>query len=205
MEMKKLIQNLGFSLALLANTAFAVPTLYFDGDINYSVTRSTGELTITGTLINSTDVPMPDLASSTLSFGAIFDSEVGLDSFTAGLFNGVGLVDDLSISDSSGSLLTGDFSQLYMIGGNGDNYGSLRGVLSSTGGSLSSFFSTSDLIALEFNLGSAFGPEMFKQSFTGRVNGTLTGSGQAVPEPNILALLGIGLLMVGAARKVSQS
>ncbi len=201
--MKKLIKAIGFSLTLLANTAFAIPTLYFDGDLDYSVANTVGELTITATLIDSSGVAMPDLGSSSLSFNAIFDSEVDLDSFTAGLFNGVSS-DDLIISDSTGTLLTGDFSQLYMIGGDSDNYGSLRGVLTATGGSLSNFFSSSDLIALEFNLGAVFGSDMFNNSFTGRVNGTLTGSGQSVPEPSILALLGIGLLMVGVARKVSK-
>lgn len=219
--MKKVLKNLGFSLALVAHSALAVPTLYFDGALDYFYDNSTGigELNVNATLLGSMDVPDVDIRSSELTLTAFFDYSADLGNATAGVFSKFAPeIDDpvlaasmtyspymLSVSDSSGNLLGADFDQLYMIGRNDNDYGTLRGAFSASEGALADFFSDSDLIALEFNLSTLFGNNMFGNSFSGRVNGKLTGTPpQSVPEPGILALLGIGLLMIGAVRKTRQ-
>ena len=201
--MKKLIKGLGLSLALAANTAFAIPTLQFDGNIEYS----SEALQISGLLIGITDLPAAsvDLGSGQLSLDAIIEDYVYMGpGATAAAFSGID-GDDLRITDSSGTLLTGEFSSLYMVGANGANYGVLGGTFTATGGSLASFFGMGELIAMEFNLDSTFGRGMFDQSFSGRVNGAVRGADPTpVPEPGVLALLGAGLLLIAGVRKAGQ-
>lgn len=203
--MKKLIKGLGLSLALAANTAFAIPTLQFDGNIGYS--DSSGALQASGLLIGITDLPAAsvDLGSGQLSLDAIFEGYVYMGpGATAAAFSGID-GDDLRITDSSGTLLTGEFSSLYMVGANGANYGVLGGTFTATGGSLASFFGMGELIAMEFNLDSTFGRGMFDQSFSGRVNGAVRGADPTpVPEPGVLALLGAGLLLIAGVRKAGH-
>jgi hypothetical protein len=198
--MKKLLSITGFALALVASSAYAIPTMFFDGAINYDV--STGKIQVTSSLVDTIDiVPAPNLTGSSLDFSAILNSvDTSSSYYTIGTFNGVA-GDDLSVIDGDlNSLLTGEFLSLQMRGGNTFTSGLVTGVINATGGTLQTEFGTGNLIALELNLTTSFGANMFETSFSGNIDGRLEGRTASVPEPTIIALLGFGLAFIGIIR-----
>ena len=96
--MKNYINNLGLFLAitLFSASAYAIPTFYFDGTINYDA--STGLLDVESSLTATEDItPGPNLVGSELNFTASFDSVISTSSVTVGLFSGVS-GDDLFVA-----------------------------------------------------------------------------------------------------------
>jgi hypothetical protein len=215
--MKNFTKIIGFVLALATTSAQAIPTLYFDGDISYL----SGELAVSASLTETTDIlPTPTLDGSTLIFTAFLDSVETLTASGCFFFcatstkgNFVGdassSVDDLEIYDGDGTtlLLSAKFSSLSLEGANGGTTGEVIGLLSATGGSLENIFDGSDLFALQLNLSTTFSSTMYdmydgQEGFTGMVDGNI--EGHSVAEPSPLALLGLGILIAGFARRKSS-
>ena len=199
--MKNLIKGIGVALALLAKAAYAVPTLYFDGNIQYDA--NSGMLTGFSGLTASEEIaPAPALQDSFFGFASVL---TGVDSSTPGVTVGsFGSVagNDFEIFDGNGiELLSGDFVELELLGRNGRDSGRLTATLSVLSGSLMSQFDQGQLFALEFNMSAAFGSDLFDTSFYGRIDGRLEGVEQDVPEPGIALLLGAGLLLMGALKR----
>ena len=194
--MKNIIKGFGVALALVASSAYAVPTLFFDGEISYQG----GLLNVDSVLTATQDIaPAPELIGSNFDFSALLISVDASNSFlTIGNF-GTTLGTDLTVTDGNNvELLTGNFASLQMKGGNGFGTGLVTGVINSTGGSLENEFGIGNLIAFEFNLSTTFSAEMFDGSFTGDIDGRVIGEEKiAVPEPTPLALLAFGLMLVG--------
>lgn len=200
--MKNLIKTTGLALALCAQSVYAIPALFFDGEISFDA--STGELSVNSVLTATTDItPAPNLIGSSLSFMALLDNvDDSHPIFTVGSFMGV-RDDDLEVTDGDlNTLLTGDFNSLEMKGANGRDFGLVSGEIDATGGSLQNLFGTSNLIALEFNLSTLFGSTMFDSSFTGRIDGRIVGQEQPVTEPAVLTLLGFSLVLMGVVRNI---
>jgi hypothetical protein len=205
--MKNFTKIIGLFIALTASSAQAVPTLFFDGAIDYNANDS--KLVVSAALTDTVDItPAPTLLGSTMVFSALFDNVENLSggcffcvSSTKGNFVGNGLVDDLTILDGDGItvLLTAQFASLSLEGTNGSNRGEVIGLLNATGGSLMSMFDGSDLFALQLDLNTSFSSTMYRSDFSGMVDGNI--EGRSVPEPSLLALLGIGMLVAGFARK----
>lgn len=199
--MKSLVTYLGLTLSIALHTTAvnAIPTLLFDGSINYDSTS--GELTVNSVLTETIELlPAPELIGSSLEFSATFSSVNTPNPFvTIGIFQGIDGIDDLTVTDGGlNSILTGDFVSLEMRGVNGLTQGAVSGVINATGGDFKSLFGTGNLIAMEFNLSTGFGAEMFARDFVGDIDGRI--EGQAVPEPTIMTLLGIGLIIIGFVR-----
>lgn len=197
--MKNIIKGFGLALAMVASSAQAIPTLFFDGDISYSV--NSGLLTVSSELTKTIDIaPAPTLLGSSLNFSALFIGSVS-PSYTVGNF-GTTLATDLTVIDGdSNTLLTGNFSELSMTGFNGFDFGKVTAILNADGGTLQNEFGIGNMIALEFNLSTPFGSEMFDADFRGRIDGRIEGKAVSVPEPAISALLALGILFIGFANK----
>ena len=204
--MKKIIKGFGVTLALVASSAYAVPTLFFDGDISYRG----GLLNVDSVLTATQDVaPAPELVDSIFDFTAELTSVDASSSFlTIGNF-GTTVDTDLTVTDGNGiELLTGNFESLEMKGVNGFGIGLVTAVINSTGGSLEDEFGIGNLIAFEFNLSTSFSASMFDGFFAGDIDGRLLGEEKiGVPEPTPLALLALGLILVGFIKhsRASQS
>lgn len=185
--------------------AHAIPSLSFFGDVDYDA--STGIMSVHTSLINSEDImPTPVLGGSSLDFFTRLDTVDATNPlFTAGLFTGVPGDDITVIGGDSTLLLTGEFSDLMLRGFNdsvlsGSNSGQLSGVINATGGILAAMYGEGSLLALEFNLSTVFSPNMYRDSFSGFIDGSI--DGVTVPEPMTLTLLGLGLALIGANRKI---
>ncbi len=194
--MKNIIKGFGVALALVASSAYAIPTLFFDGDISFRG----GLLNVDSVLTATQDISSaPELIGSSFDFTALLTSIDTSSSFlTIGNFGTTGGT-DLTVTDGNNiELLTGNFESLQMRGGNGFNIGLVTGVINSTGGTLEEQFGIGNLIAFEFNLSTTFSAEMFNSLFTGDIGGRVIGEENiAVPEPTPLALLALGLMLVG--------
>ena len=207
--MENFTKIIGFIIALAATSAQAIPTLYFDGTINYAA--NTTELSVSAALTETTDItPAPVLDGSTMVFSALFDYVESISggcmfcgTSIKGHFNGDAdiAVNDLEIIGGDGTvLLTAKFDSLTLEGAVNGDRGEIIGLLDATGGSLMSMFDGSDLFALQLNLNTVFTTAMYDTDFNGNVDGNITGA-NSVPEPSILALLGLGFLLAGFARK----
>ena len=131
--MKNVLKGLIFALAMVASSAQAIPTLFFDGDITFNAT--TGDLIVTSELTSTTEIdPTPEVIGSSLTFSASLVSSTSSASTTVGLFSGVD-GDDLSvIGGDMTSLLLGEFSSLEMLGRNGRDSGRVIGVVEAPDG-----------------------------------------------------------------------
>lgn len=205
--MKNIIKGFGLALAMFASSAQAIPTLFFDGSINYNA--GTGLLSVTSVLTNTTGItPAPTLLGSSLDFSASYDrTDTSNTYYTVGIFGTTAGTDLTVIDGALNTLLTGNFSELTMKGGNGFSSGLVSGILNASGGSLQNEFGIGNLIALEFNLSTVsgtptvFGAEMFNSDFTGAIDGRIEGAAVNVPEPTMSALLALGLLFIGFVNK----
>lgn len=196
---------LAVGLLVVTSTSFAIPTLKFGGNIQYTTNiLSPADLNITGVLIPGYEglSITPDLATSSVILSADFLSASSDGVNTTGLF-GSTPVNDLLISDSFGinTLLTGDVDSLVLTGREGTNLGILAGTLTITGGLLAGDFGgLGSLFAINFNLDTLFAPTMFDSDFFGITNGSITRA--TVAEPMPLVLLSLGLIALTFSRKV---
>lgn len=213
--MKNFIKSLGFALALLAQPAHAVPTLFFDGDITFTSSDpgiglqsttsmgSLGQLSVTAVLTATQEIdPIPELMGSSLTFSAFLtEVDTSSSSITIGLFAGGAGYDFTVIDGNSNDLLLGDFDSMEMLGRNGRDSGRVEGVMSTTDGLLADMFGAGQLIALVFNIDTFFGADMFDSSFSGNIDGRIEGEAPAVPAPGVLVLLSFGLVLMGVIRR----
>ena len=213
--MKNLIKSLGLALVLLAQSAYAVPTLFFDGDItftssdpgislqNAASSGSLGKLSVTAVLSATQEIdPAPQLIGSSLTFSAFLtEVDISSSSITIGLFAGGAGYGITVVDGNSNNLLLGDFDNLEVLGRNGRDSGRVTGVMNATDGLLADMFGAGQLIALVFNIDTFFGADMFDSSFSGKIDGRIEGEARAVPAPGILTLLGLGLALMGVIRR----
>ncbi len=207
--MKNLIKGIGFLLALVAGSAQAIPTtLYFDtgntGD-GLTYTASNKTLTLSGYLLSAPGGAT--LTGSKMEFSGVFQT---VDTITRTLLfstttsykgNFTGKSDFL-INDGSQDLLTGKIDSLSLEGISGKDLGSLNGILNVTGGTLMNTFNNGHLFAIQVGLkGTTYSAEMYSSNFKGDANGSIT----SVPEPTTLALLSLGVLLVGFTKKKNSS
>jgi len=195
-------KGMAVSLLLVSSIAQAVPTLYFDGNVSYD--SNTKHISVSSILTDTFDiVPQPDL-TGLLNFEAEYVSEFTGFGFVTGTFGTVAGQNDISVSDANmNSLLTGNFNSLLMSGSAGDFSSTINGELVSNGGTLEELFGVGNVIALQFNLDVALNDHTFDQDFNAHIDGRVEGTAVTVPEPNILALLGLSLLITGFARRYS--
>jgi len=200
-KMKNLIRGIGLALAMIASSAQAIPTLFFDGDINYDVTS--GLLSVDSVLTATADIgSAPALLGSSLDFSVLFDSvDASSSLYTVGLFGTSAGTDLMVVDGAANPLLTGNFDNLKMLGGNSFSSGLVLGLLNANGGDLQTEFGLGNLIALEFNLTTTFSATMFDSSFSGGIDGRIEGEAVSVPEPTMPALLALGVLFIGFANR----
>lgn len=198
--MKGSVNGLLVAVSLVATSANALPTLFFDGEVNYSA--STGELLVTSVLTATEDLgSLPTLSGSSLSFSAFFAGAETSSVVSGGAFNSA----TISVIDgNSNNLLAGDLTDLFMIGRSGRNSGRISGSANATSGLFADMFGAGVLRALEFNLLPGFSADMFDADFTSRIDGSIEGEAVSVPEPGMLALLGMGLALVSLPRRRSK-
>jgi len=201
--MKNIIKGFGLALAMVASSAQAIPTLFFDGDINYNVNG--GLLTVSSVLTGTSDIaPAPTLLGSSLNFSASFIGST-TTFYTIGNF-GTTLGTDLMVMDGdSNTLLTGNFNSLVMKGFNGLDSGLVSATLNADGGSLQNKFGIGNLVALQFNMTTTFSSEMFDSDFRGNIDGRIEGKTVDVPEPAVLTLLALGVLFMGFVNKTGRN
>jgi len=202
--MKNLIKGFGLIIALITSSAHAIPTLDFSGIIDYDARSQ--QLSVTSTLIDTHDIsPVPTL-DGTLNFDAALVSTYFGFGINIGSFGTIAGQDDITVKDADDNiLLTGNFSSLTMSGTDNADRGSITGELMSTGGLLAAEFGTGNVLALQFNLGGTlFNSQMFETSFSGEINGDIEGQVVEVPEPNMVALLSMGILLIGFASRKSH-
>ena len=191
---------IGLALTLMVSSANATPTLFFDGDIAY--TASSGELSGLADVIDSDDISASLDLPGTLDFVVSFSSVDSLTfpGITIAEFAGDALSDDLIIMDAMANvLLTGNFVSFEIRGANTRDFGIISSAFEINGGSLMSDFSTGNILALQFNMSSAFSEDLFRQDFDGLIDGRMTFEYAATPEPSVLVILGMGLVLVGFA------
>jgi len=199
--MNSLVKGIGILLALATTSAQAIPTLAFhgggflSGGVEY--TNATQTMQVDAELIGSQDVGPIDFSGSSLSFTANLNSTsvISGGNVTFGYFSSNNLV---VTSGDSTVLLEGAFTDLSVYGGTGLDFGVVNGTFASTGGTLATEFGLGTLFALELNLDTLFSSNIFLDNFTAEVNGQITGEPAVnVPEPGMLALLGLGVFLLG--------
>jgi len=178
--------------------ALAVPTLLFDnGNLSFtntSVEPATGDLVVNANIVGSEGLD-PAVTAGTLTLTASLSSVNPGSTSTQGLFSGV----DLTLKDTGGgTLLLAKSDSLLLEGTNGLSSGALSGMFSATGGALAGLFGTGDLFSFVLNLDTIFSDVMFDSNFYGtKVSGRIT----AVPEPGVLGMLALGLVVMGLIRQ----
>lgn len=198
--MKNFIKTLGMALALIVQPVYAVPTLFFDGDMSYGA--SSGALSVVSVLTATQEInPSPELMGSSLTFStSLTGVNVSSSIRTIGLFSS-GTGDNISVTDGdSNNLLFGEFTSLSIMGRNNRSSGRITGTMSATTGLLESYFGEGQLIALVFNIDSVFSADMFDNSFAGNVDGRIVGQTLPVPAPGIFTLFWFGLILMGIKR-----
>lgn len=191
---KNLIALIVIVFCLFSAPAFAVPTLSFSGSVSYSQAQSA--ISVNGTLVSFADLSTtPQLAGSNFQFHSTLVSSDSSGGFTTGVFDSSATTGDLTAVGNDGTaLLGGEILTLSMLGKNGATIGSLFGDVAIDSGSLlADFVNPTELLALQLNISSPFGPNLFAADFVALVSGTLS-SAISVPEPSTLALLGLVLL-----------
>jgi hypothetical protein len=203
--MKNFTKAIGFIIALATTSAQAVPTLYFNGTIGYDAAST--RLSVVSDLTGTADIfPAPPL-QGTLSFDADLIGTYFGSGFNIGSFTTISGQDDIIVLDANSTvLLTGNFSSLTMSGSDNSDSGTIFGNLTSTGGLLAAEFDIGNVLALQFNLNTTFNSEMFKSNFAGLIDGNIQGQNVVnVPEPSLLALLSMGVLLIAFAGKKSRT
>jgi len=223
--MKHIVKGIALVLLLAASTAQAIPTLFFDGSaengggINYTTgdayDNTDNILNVSGVLFDTQDLAIsPLLTDSSVKFSALFlnyETIAGVGFFGADTTRGNFIssdptTSDLEIYDGNNTLLlAADFNSLSLEGANGSNRGEVFGILNATDGLLMNTFDNGNLFALQLNLTTNFSDMMYQSDFSGDVNGSIQGQSVTVPEPGTLALLGLGFLITGFARKNRRS
>jgi hypothetical protein len=204
--------------------AVALPTLYFDGALEYTFDGTNGLLRIDATLVGYEDLLVQPLLPGTLDLEAAFIAEIPdpyrPDLFTAGLFGpraGGELVPDFQVYGGDNAyLLGGGVEELVMRGRTGRDRGQLIGTIAPLEGTLLSHFGNpSDFVTVVLNLTSDFGPGMFGQDisgnfstgvidFSGDIDGHLDSPVWPIPEPATVTLVGLGVLsFLGFVRRYS--
>lgn len=203
--MKNFTKAIGFIIALATTSAQAVPTLYFNGTVGYDA--SSTRLSVVSDLTGTGDIfPAPALQGS-LNFDADLISTFFGSGFNIGNFATISGQDDIRVLDANADvLLTGNFSSLTMSGSDNSDSGTIFGNLTSTGGLLAAEFDIGNVLALQFNFSSTFNSEMFNSNFAGFIDGNIQGQNEVnVAEPSLLALLSMGVLLIGFASKKSRT
>ena len=200
--MKKMgIMFLSLLLVSLSTTSYAVPTLFFNGNVSYNA--GNGLLSVDANIVDYADLSSaPVTSGSSLTFATSLLSSTSNALITTADFGASLLSTDLAVFGGDATyLLGGQIASLTMLGVNGGTTGAVFGDVMPTGGSLISDFSaSSQLLALELNLSSVFSPSMFLSDFTAQIDGKIS-SATAVPEPQTLALFGMGLLCLVGFRR----
>lgn len=208
----------GIGGLIFATGASAVPTLNFDGTLDY--VASSGALTLTAELSGYQDISVtPTLGGSLMSLSATLDSSsstplgFGFEEVTGNFIGGTA-TPDLSIVDGSTvNLLEADIISLSLVGLSGPGLpgtsGTLEGFLTPLSGLLlNDFTNPSSLIALVVNLDISFSAGMFLQDFSGLTNSTGAGNGiqtLPVPEPTIPLLFGTALVLPALRRLTTHT
>ncbi len=199
--------------------ASSLPDYFFNGPANYDASSGTLSI-VTGTggakIFGSSGLPSPfAVIPTTQPNSNIPGSEVVLSMMlVSGSVSDNGSITSASFSTPTGyqaalylgngsggtaayPVLTGTLSGMQIGGVDGNNYGELTGYLHPTGGLAFAYFSDpSDVIALDFNLSTAFSGSMFSSSFAGQINGQIESTtAPAVPLPPALGLLASGLAL----------
>lgn len=203
--MKSFTKAIGFIIALATTSAQAVPTLYFNGTIGYDATST--RLSVISDLTGTADIfPAPPLQGK-LNFDADLISTFFGYGYNIGSFSTISGQDDITVLDANSMvLLTGNFSSLTMSGGDDSDSGTIFGDLTSTGGLLAAEFGVGNILALQFNLNTTFNSTMFNSDFAGLIDGNIQGEKVVnAPEPSLLALLSMGVLLIGFAGKKSRT
>jgi hypothetical protein len=160
---------------------------------NVTFDASSGRLDAVGTVI-AADGVAPGVIGQGFSLAALLGSyDVGLDAVAA-QFGGVAGEDDLEVT----GFLTGELSELTLFGAFGLDFGVLTGSAVLAGPAASAFGGNGALLALQFNMSTAFAADTFGSDFSAAMNGQL--EGVPVPEPTPLALAIPGLLALGWLR-----
>ena len=203
--MKNFTKAIGFIIALATTSVQAVPTLYFNGTIGYDA--SSTRLSVVSDLTATADVFPAPAIQGTLNFDADLISTFFGFGYNIGSFGTISGQDDIRVLDANSDvLLTGNFSSLTMSGSDNSDSGTIFGDLTSTGGLLAAEFGIGNLLALQFNLSTTFNSEMFKSNFAGLIDGNIQGQNVVnVPEPSLLVLLSMGVLLIGFAGKKSRT
>ena len=198
--MKLTVKSLTLVLVLFTPVAQAIPTLTFDGAIEY--TSSGTSLNVSGNLTQVNDISESLLLSgSTVEFNALFTSADTISNdcpicvpVTVGHFSGVSGYDFEIYDGNDVLLLAGDFGSLLLGGTDGESGGRMAGTLLATNGLLMDYFDPGILFAFSLDLGNTlFSATMYESDFTGTIERGLI-VGRAVPEPGIMSLFAFGLL-----------